>query len=152
MDHLSDRARIELIAIPALMAAVVTAMQKAAPFAALDTAAQHLKLAMREPIDEQMNREKLLRRAMRLTQGVLSPIFEAPLGAQYLAVALFTRRVVETGYLSIGAESPFMAAWDALADTFSTLLDHSEIVVTAERLAEKLEANFKVQGYFMGLV
>ena len=154
MDHLSDRHRIELIAIPALMAAVVAAMKQVAPHPLpdLDTAAVQLQLAIREPIDGLTNREKLLRRAMRLTQSVLTPIFQHPLGAQYLAVALLTRRlVVDSGFLVIGEESPFMVAWQALAESFGTLLDHPEVMETAHGLAEQLEAGFQGQGYFVGL-
>lgn len=50
----------------------------------------------------------------RITAAALSPHFDRPLALQYLIVAFCVIGTTDLGSISVGADSPFSAAWDIL--------------------------------------
>ena len=154
---LSDRAIVELMAIPSLLASVVATMKKisgpdAQPF--LEAASQNLIAAIKEPVDgmNAARAAKLSRRAMRLTKSVLEPIFEAPVGAQYLATVIWTQRIVESGILDVSDGSSFHKAWNELAENIGThLLETPGLEEKALALVKRIEICYQGQGFFINL-
>lgn len=156
-EVLSDKAVVELMAIPSLLASVVATMKKisgpdAQPF--LEAASQNLIAAIKEPVDgiDAARAAKLTRRVMRLTKTILEPIFESPVGAQYLATVLWTQRIVQSGILDVCEGSSFLNGWNSLAENIGNdLLEVSGLEEQALTLVKRIEAGYHGQGYFINL-
>ena len=155
-EFLTDRAIVELMVVPALLAAIVEAMRKVTPqpLEALEVAAEKLRETLREPVAGMTSERvgKLTRRSMRITRVVIEPIFTKPLGVQYLGAAFWIRELTHKDFLVLGDydDNSFLAAWHALADTFGVaLLDNVEVVAEAHGVLEYLENAYRVQGIFV---
>ena len=92
---------------------------------------------------------KLLRRAMRLTETAMTPIFELQLGVQYLIVAYWTKALVDRGVVSVGSDSAFGKAWDTMVEVMGFAWDELEqLEGSALEGARDLGDRLAAQGYF----
>ena len=151
---MSDRRTVELVVLPALLAALTRSVHQGlseVDGAPLVPIIELLDLAIREPLEcmDASRKAKLSRRAMRATTNGLKAICGPhSCGVQWLAVARFIVRLTESGVIAVSDNSVFSQAWDAMiAVGFGQVAEEDEEL--AERLADTLATALAKEGLFV---
>ncbi len=149
---------VEQMVLPASVTAIVLVMQKQLEGddgvrEAIESVLKLLKQSLCECTagihHDQI--DKLTRRAKRVTNEVMSPIYDRyPTATLYMIIAVLISNLADDDIIIIGAESSFAIAWDIMGEILDIVLDDMpDIYQTATIEARNLRSRLAALGYFV---
>ena len=149
---MSDRQIVERLVLPTLMKALVQSVRDGIgdDGACLQPILDLLGEAIREPLSDMApdRNGKLTRRAVRASTAAMAAIGDNIYGVQWTAVARFIVTLTEEGVISVGQESAFGRAFDAMVDMGLGTVRSDDDAAAAEELAVRLRRTLERQGLF----
>jgi hypothetical protein len=152
---MTDRRIVELLVLPALLAALIRSIRDGVgePGVCLDGVVGLLDSSLREPLEglDSKRTDKLVRRAMRVISSAMNVLTAEPIpyySVQWYAVARFIVVLTEKEFLTVAEGSVFARAWDSmLALGFGNVASEDE-EAHAERMAAEIRRVLARDGLF----